>query len=122
MSAQHVYASRHRTTSTNEHDPKVTVAAMLDKISSFARTSNEHRRKLHKSARVYDYAATERILDVGESELGVYILASGSVELSSDANEAPYSELLKPGAIFGETGLVRPVCFVTTTAQSMQLR
>jgi hypothetical protein len=90
-------------TRVNQSDINV----VLDNLQTFAQLPDDLRQMMSQDGLLKRFAATERILDIGEVEEGVFILARGAVTLECLDTEGQLQvfERLKPGAIFGETGL-----------------
>lgn len=83
------------------------INAVIDNLQTFAQLPEDLRQMICEDGQIRRFAATERILDIGEIEDGVFIIARGAVTLEFvDPNgQAMAFERLKPGAMFGETGL-----------------
>lgn len=97
------------------------IGAVLDRLQTFAQLPDDLRRMICEDGLIKHFAATERILDIGEAEEGIFIIARGAVTLEFIGTDGVLQVLehLKPGAIFGETGLFhRAISAINATSNS----
>lgn len=90
----------------------------LTKLSAFSSLPPDAMRMLGEKSAYRPYAASEKILDIGMREAGLYMVLSGIVNLSmyDDDGEERLIDTLKTGGIFGETGLFnRPISPIMVT-------
>jgi len=80
---------------------------ILNQLSLFSHFSDASLIQLSKDATLKHYADTERILDEGDKESGVFIITKGSVQLEKNVgiNTPVKLEKLSIGGLFGENGL-----------------
>jgi small-conductance mechanosensitive channel/CRP-like cAMP-binding protein len=80
---------------------------LLAELPGFSTLSEVGMDVLVEDASVLHFAATERILDIGDAEPGVFIIGDGEVHLEMvDRHDTKMTlDTIGPGGIFGENGL-----------------
>ena len=95
------------------------ISQLLEKLPLFSSLSVDVKTKLAEISSFMLYAQNEIVLNRGATELGVYVIVSGSaqIERTDSANSPAETTILYAGDFFGETGLFgRATSQITATA------
>ncbi|MEL6317370.1 MAG: putative nucleotidyltransferase substrate binding domain-containing protein [Pseudomonadota bacterium] len=106
--------TRTQSTDAQSKDLRSSISPILATRAPYASLPPHERDKILAEAAWRDCAAGERIYDVGDRLEGLFMVAEGQVAVR-DANGSALS-LLGPGNIFGERGLLRDGCAVTSAS------
>lgn len=120
MNAQEIHPQRARPKAQSTEAAQIQMTKMLRDLPIFEQISDPLMDLIVQSGQQRKYAATERILDVGETEPGVFLVLEGSVEIEKPPEDAGPSltDTCHVGSLFGVTGLfARPISPINALAE-----
>jgi len=121
LPGQQVKAQWHAVEDSERTAQSDQIRMLFAQMPGFSSLSNDTRQRLVACSKSLKFAKAERILDTGEPEGGIHLLAEGEVtlEVQDASGQAVLLSKIKSGGFFGENGLFgRPISQANATALS----